>query len=56
MKSLIFEAIGIIAGMCIAVPAIPQIINTRKTRKVDGLSPMMFWLLGTGNLCYFLYG
>lgn len=56
MKSLIFEAIGLIAGMCIAIPALPQIRNTRKTHKVDGLSPMMFRLLGIGNACYFLYG
>lgn len=56
MRTIIFEAIGIIAGMCIAVPSIPQIITTLKTQKTEGLSASMFILLGTGNLCYFVYG
>lgn len=53
---MIFETIGVIAGICIAVPAIPQILKTRKSKNAKGLSRSMFILLGTGNLCYWLYG
>lgn len=34
MKNWIFEMIGIIAGICIALPSIPQIFQTRKTKEV----------------------
>ena len=56
MKNWIFEMIGIIAGICIALPSIPQIFKTRKTKEVKGLSPLMFGLLAMGTGCYFVYG
>lgn len=56
MKNWIFEMIGIIAGICIALPSIPQIFQTRKTKQVKGLSPLMFGLLAMGTGCYFIYG
>ena len=56
MKNWIFEMIGIIAGICIALPSIPQIFQTRKTKQVTGLSPLMFGLLAMGTGCYFVYG
>ena len=56
MKNWIFEMIGIIAGICIALPSIPQIFQTRKTKEVKGLSPLMFGLLAMGTGCYFVYG
>ena len=56
MKNWIFEMIGIIAGICIALPSIPQIFQTRKTKEIKGLSPLMFGLLAMGTGCYFVYG
>lgn len=56
MRNWIFEMIGIIAGICIALPSIPQIFQTRKTKQVKGLSPLMFGLLAMGTGCYFIYG
>lgn len=56
MNNWIFEMIGIIAGICIALPPIPQILQTRKTKEVKGLSPLMFGLLAMGTGCYFVYG
>ncbi len=56
MKNWIFEMIGIIAGICIALPSIPQIFQTRKTKEAKGLSPLMFGLLAMGTGCYFVYG
>lgn len=56
MKDWIFEMIGIIEGICIALPSIPQIFQTRKTKEAKGLSPLMFGLLAMGTGCYFVYG
>ena len=56
MNNWIFEMIGIIAGICIALPSIPQIFQTRRTKEVKGLSPLMFGLLAMGTGCYFIYG
>ena len=56
MKNWIFEMIGIIAGICIALPSIPQILQTRRTKEVKELSPLMFGLLAMGTGCYFVYG
>ena len=56
MNNWIFEMIGIIARICIALPSIPQIFQTRKTKEVKGLSPLMFGLLAMGTGCYFVYG
>ena len=54
MNNWIFEMIGIIAGICIALPSIPQIFQTRKTKEVKGLSPLMFGLLAMGTGCSFV--
>ena len=56
MKNWIFEMIGIIAGICIALPSIPQILQTRITKEVKGLSPLMIGLQAMGTGCYFVYG
>ena len=56
MNDWIFEMIGIIAGLCIALPSIPQIFQKWKTKEVKGLSPLMFGLLAMGTGCYFVYG
>ena len=56
MNDWIFEVIGVIAGICIAIPSIPQIWQTLKSKNVSGLSPMLFGLLAMGTGCYFIYG
>ncbi|MBQ9553678.1 hypothetical protein IJU97_01590 [bacterium] len=32
------------AGLTAAIPSIPQIIDTIKTKNVEGLSSRMFWI------------
>lgn len=56
MNNWIFEVIGVVAGICIAIPSIPQIWQTLKSKNVSGLSPMLFGLLAMGTGCYFIYG
>jgi len=56
MESLIFEIIGIIAGMCVAIPSIPQIWRTYKTKNVKGLSLQMFCIRLTGGVGFAVYG
>ena len=55
MNNWIFEVIGVVAGICIAIPSIPQIWQTLKSKNVSGLSPMLFGLLAMGTGCYFIY-
>ncbi|MDR0650182.1 MAG: hypothetical protein LBG59_01940 [Candidatus Peribacteria bacterium] len=56
MESFIFEIIGTIAGICVALPSLPQIRRTYQTKNVKGLSLPMFFIRLTGGICYALYG
>jgi uncharacterized protein with PQ loop repeat len=45
---MIHQWIGWVGAFFFAICAIPQVIQTWKTKKADGLSPLflLFWLLG----------
>jgi MtN3 and saliva related transmembrane protein len=53
---IFFESIGTLAGICVAIPSIPQIWRTYKSKNVKGLSLQMFFIRLTGGICYALYG
>lgn len=48
--------IGIAAGICTAVAALPQIFRTIRTKDVKQVSPFMFMILLTGNILWLYYG
>lgn len=48
--------IGIAAGICTAVAALPQIFRTFRTKDVRQVSPFMFIILLAGNLLWCYYG
>lgn len=52
----IFEIVWIIAWLSAAIPSIPQIVCTLKTKDVKWLSPLMFWIWGIGWICWIIYG
>jgi MtN3 and saliva related transmembrane protein len=56
MEHIIFEIIGTLAGICVAVPSLPQIWRTYKTKNIKGLSLQMFYVWLTGGICYAVYG
>lgn len=56
MENIIFETIGAIAWLITAIPSIPQIIRTIKTKDVEGLSTWMFWLRVAWWICWIIYG
>lgn len=56
MNPIIFETIGVIAGLCVALPSIPQIRRTYKTKNVKGLSLQMFFVWLTGGVGFTIYG
>lgn len=48
--------IGFIAGICVTVAVIPQIITVWKTKKVQNVSITMFGILTFGILLWIIYG
>jgi len=56
MERNLFEVIGIIAGLCVALPSLPQIRKTFQSKNVSGLSLPMFFVRLTGGIGYALYG
>ncbi|MEO9478575.1 MAG: SemiSWEET transporter [Maribacter dokdonensis] len=50
------EIIGIFAGVFTTIAAVPQIYRAWKTKKVDDVSPKMFFILILGVLLWTAYG
>ncbi|MDP2526374.1 MAG: SemiSWEET transporter [Maribacter dokdonensis] len=50
------EIIGIFAGVFTTIAAVPQIYRAWKTKKVDDVSPKMFFILILGVLLWTVYG
>ncbi|WP_291963202.1 SemiSWEET family sugar transporter [Maribacter sp.] len=50
------EIIGIFAGIFTTVAAVPQIYRAWRTKKVDDVSPKMFFTLTLGVLLWTVYG
>ena len=48
--------VGILAGICTSIAALPQLIKAIKTKRVEGLSPFMFGVLVTGLSLWVVYG
>ena len=55
MENVFFETIWAIAGLITAIPSIPQIFRTIKTKDVEGLSTWMFWLRVVWWICWITY-
>ena len=55
MENLFFEIIGTIAWAVTAIPSIPQIFRTIKTKDVEWLSTWMFWLRVFWGVCWITY-
>ena len=51
-----FEIIGVLAGILVAVPTIPQIIRTLKTKNVNWLSTIMYLIRASWWFCWIIYG
>jgi len=52
----IFEIIWIIAWLSAAIPSIPQIFRTLKSKDVKWLSPLMFRIWAIWWVCWIIYG
>ncbi|MEP2689662.1 SemiSWEET family sugar transporter [Maribacter dokdonensis] len=50
------EITGIFAGVFTTIAAVPQIYRAWKTKKVDDVSPKMFFILILGVLLWTVYG
>ncbi|HAI42797.1 MAG TPA: hypothetical protein DCM40_34170 [Maribacter sp.] len=50
------EIIGIFAGVFTTIAAVPQIYRAWKIKKVDDVSPKMFFILILGVLLWTAYG
>ena len=50
-----FEIIWVIAWIAVAVPTIPQIIHTLKTKNVKWLSIIMYVIWAFWGLCWVIY-
>lgn len=53
---IVFEVISYIAGITLAISAIPQIIVIIKEKSVKGVSLFTMLLLMIGNYCWMVYG
>ena len=53
---VLFEIISYIAGVSLAISAIPQIIVILKEKSVRGVSLFTMLLLMIGNYCWMAYG
>jgi MtN3 and saliva related transmembrane protein len=48
--------IGFIAGLCVTISVIPQILTIWKTKKVQNVSFLMFGILTFGVMLWVFYG
>lgn len=48
--------LGLVAGICTTAAVIPQLMKAWKTKKVQDVSPGMFFVLITGLLLWTIYG
>lgn len=51
----IFEIIWVLAWILVAVPTIPQIIQTIRTKNVKWLSIIMYLIRALGWFCWIIY-
>ena len=52
----IFEIIGYIAGLSVAVCFLPQSIKTIRTQKTDDISLLSYFIYNIGIICWIIYG
>ncbi|MUP44710.1 hypothetical protein E0K83_02995 [Gramella sp. BOM4] len=50
------QILGLVAGVCTTIAVIPQIMRSYKTKKVNDVSPGMFFILLLGVLLWVIYG
>ena len=48
--------IGFLAGICVTISVIPQIVTVWKTKKVQNVSLLMFSILTFGIMLWITYG
>lgn len=48
--------LGLVAGLCTTAAVIPQLLKAWKTKKVNDVSPGMFFVLITGLILWTIYG
>ncbi|MDD4556330.1 MAG: SemiSWEET family transporter [Alphaproteobacteria bacterium] len=54
--NMFYEAIGVLAGVLVMSASLPQLIQTLKTKNVEGLSFYTFFVWAMGALCWCVYG
>ena len=52
----LITVLGLMAAFCTTVSFLPQAIKTIRTKQVDDLSLVMYSVLTTGVLLWFVYG
>lgn len=52
----LFQVLAIFAGGMVVSSTLPQVIKSYKTKKVEDLSPAMFFLLFCAQVIWFFYG
>lgn len=52
----IFEIIGYIAGLSVAICFLPQSIKTIRTQKTDDISLLSYFIYNIGIICWIIYG
>lgn len=50
------EILGLLAGVCTTAAVVPQLLKAWKTKKVEDVSPGMFFVLVTGLALWVVYG
>lgn len=50
------QIIGLVAGACTSLAAVPQLVKTWKTKEVDNISMKMFLLYVVGMSLWLTYG
>lgn len=48
--------LGLVAGLCTTVAVVPQLIKAWRTKKVNDISPGMFFVLVSGLGLWIIYG
>ena len=54
--NLFFEAVGYLAGICLAISFLPQAIKTFRTKDVRSFSLGTYCIYNLGLLCWVVYG
>ena len=44
IMNIFYEIIGVLAGVCVMVASMPQLVQTYKTKNVEGLSFYTFFV------------